>query len=920
MILRPRQSALVQRCITALHEHGNTLAVAPTGCHAPDTPILMHDGSIKPVQDIVVGDKLMGPDSRPRRVHRLIHGRDQMFEIRPLKGELFIVNADHVLTLVRSVDGGHGLQDEFIDISLRNYFACSHTFRHLHKLIRVAVDFPVRARPDVDPHFVGVLLGGGDFSDDIQVTATETEVVESLYMQAERFDLRVHREKEFGYSRYDELTNRYRFASYRSKRSELPVILRVLRVNGRAANTMLIPDAFKLGSREVRLQLLAGVLDTDGYCGRRGGGIDYRSPSRQFATDLAFVARSLGFVVEERMVEVDGVTWWHAKISGDFSQVPSRVQRRLEVYRERVKHVARTGFTVRPVGVGEYFGFTLNGDGRYLMGDFTVTHNSGKTIMLSAVSGDLLTHGREGAKACVLAHRTELTGQNRTKFERINPGVSTSVFDANEKSWDGQATFAMVQTLSRHSNLEAMPKVDLLVIDEAHHAYSPTYRMVINAVKSRNCEAAIFGLTATPNRGDGKGLREVFSNVADQITLGEMIASGHLVSPRTFVVDLGVRDALNHVRRTAQDFDMDQVAAIMNRQAITDEVIKHWKDKAQDRKTIVFCSTVEHAFNVCQAFIQAGIDAVIVHGEMSLHEREAALAQYESGVAQVIVNVAVLTEGYDYTPTSCVVLLRPSSYKSTFIQMVGRGLRIVDPDEHPGVIKTDCIVLDFGTASLMHGSLEQEVNLDGKLTTGEAPTKICPQCEAEVPAPIMECPLCGHLWESDFSDDEHEPDRLSKGVLADFVMSEIDLLKRSNFRWCDLFGSDDALMATGFTAWGGVFFLAGRWFAVGGAKEVGTKLLGVGERTVCMAQADDWLNEHESADSAHKTRRWLNQPPTPKQLEYLPQELRCDYGMTRYRASALLSFRFNRGAIQRLVMAANDRFKDQHMDRAREAA
>jgi DNA repair protein RadD len=98
-------------------------------------------------------------------------------------------------------------------------------------------------------------------------------------------------------------------------------------------------------------------------------------------------------------------------------------------------------------------------------------------------------------------------------------------------------------------------------------------------------------------------------------------------------------------------------------------------------------------------------------------------------------------------PTSCVVLLRPSSYKSTMIQMVGRGLRTVDPEEYPGVVKTDCIVLDFGTSSLMHGCLEQDVNLDGQLHQGEAPTKECPECDAEVPLACMECPLCGYVWE-----------------------------------------------------------------------------------------------------------------------------------------------------------------------------
>ncbi len=519
---------------------------------------------------------------------------------------------------------------------------------------------------------------------------------------------------------------------------------------------------------------------------------------------------------------------------------------------------------------------------------------SGKTVMLSAVTGRVLTE--PDAKACILAHRTELTGQNRAKFLRVNPTLSTSVVDAVEKSWAGNATFAMVQTLSRKANLDQIPTLDLLVIDEAHHATSPSYRAVIERAQQKNPKLLLAGLTATPNRGDGTGLREVFSNVADQITLGEMIAAGHLVPPRTFVLDVGAQEALGKVRRTADDFDMNEVASILNKAVINEAVVAQWKEKAAGRKTIVFCSTVAHADAVAQAFNAAGVSALLIHGELVDTERKARLAAFEAGDVQVLVNVAVLTEGYDYTPTSCVVLLRPSSYKSTLIQMVGRGLRTVDPQEFPGVVKTDCVVLDFGTATLMHGSLEQEVHLEGELHNGEAPTKDCPECDAVVPLSVMECPLCGHVWERQAKDVE---------ALSGFVMSEIDLLKRSNFRWCDLFGCDDTLMATGFSAWGGVFYLSGRWYAVGGAKEHRPHLLALGERTVCLARADDWLNEHESEDSAHKSRRWLNQPATDKQLQYLPPEMRTDFGLSRYQASVLMSFQFNKRAIQRLVMGAD---------------
>ena len=525
---------------------------------------------------------------------------------------------------------------------------------------------------------------------------------------------------------------------------------------------------------------------------------------------------------------------------------------------------------------------------------------AGKTIMLSAVTGRMIGEPTKGTggKACVLAHRDELTGQNLNKFGRVNPQLTTSIVDAKEKSWRGQVTFAMVPTLARKDNLDQMPAIDLLVIDEAHHAAADSYRRIIDTALDRNPMCRIYGVTATPNRGDKRGLRPVFSNVADQIRIGELIASGHLVPPRTFVIDVGVQDELNKVRRTADDFDMAEVDAIMNRSPVTEAVIRHWREKAGERQTVVFCSTISHARNVTDAFNAAGVAAGFIHGEMADADRKATLAAFASGKLRVIVNVAVLTEGWDHPPTSCVVLLRPSSYKSTMIQMVGRGLRTISPEEHPGVIKTDCIVLDFGTSTLLHGSLEQDVDLNGREPGDEAPTKDCPECGAVVPLATTECPLCGHVW-----------DRADAGEIAplgDFIMSEIDLLKRSSFRWCDLFGDDAALIASGFNAWGGVFFLNGRWYGIGGLQKQRPHLLAIGERTICLAAANDWLNEHESDETAHKTRRWLNQSPTDRQLAFLPTEYRQDFGLTRYQASALLAFRFNRDAIRSLVFGAAD--------------
>ncbi len=518
---------------------------------------------------------------------------------------------------------------------------------------------------------------------------------------------------------------------------------------------------------------------------------------------------------------------------------------------------------------------------------------AGKTIMLSAVLGRMM--GSQMQNACVLAHRDELTVQNESKFKRVVPGISTSIFNASEKNWGGAVTFAMVQTLSRESNLAQMPVLDALVIDEAHHSRADSYMRVIDHARSLNPSLKLLGMTATPNRGDKKGLRPVFSNVADQITVKELIASGHLVPPRTFVMDVGVRDELSRVRKTALDYDMGVVADIMNTRPINDAVVRHWQEKAGDRQTVVFCSTVEHARDVMASFQSSGVTAAMIWGDMRDTDRLDTLAAYSRGEIQVIVNVAVLTEGWDHPPTSCIVLLRPSSYKSTMIQMIGRGLRTIDPSEHPGIIKKDCIVLDFGTSTIMHGSLEQEVQLDDQCQDGDAPYKDCPECAAEVPIAVKECPLCGYVWESQGNQ--------QSAPTADFHMTEIDILKRSSFLWCDLRGDDHYFIAAGFEAWGGVFFKDGEWYALGGRKNEQPKLLATGERVVCFAAADDWLNLFETESAAHKTRSWLHQPATENQLRYLPPKYRNDFNLTRYKASALMTMKFNNAAIQQAISA-----------------
>ena len=517
---------------------------------------------------------------------------------------------------------------------------------------------------------------------------------------------------------------------------------------------------------------------------------------------------------------------------------------------------------------------------------------AGKTIMLSALVGK---RHRTGKKVLVMQHRDELVAQNKSKFEKINPYITTSIVNGTVKHWDGDAVFSMVQTISREKNMAKRPAFDMVVIDESHHAAADTYVRVIKAVKKDNPNVEIVGFTATPNRGDGKGLRKVFNNCSHQIEITTLIREGFLVPPKTYVVDCGVRDQLNNVKRKGNDFDMDEVESIMNRRVINNKVVEEWFKYASDRKTVVFCSTIKHAEDLTNTFLDCDVNAELVTGETPKPERAQILHDLAHGDVQVVVNVAVLTEGFDAPPVSCVVLTRPCSQKGTMVQMIGRGLRTVDPEEFPDVIKTDCIVLDFGTSVLTHGSLEDAVNLDDR-EKGEAPTKICSECESEIPMSAQVCPICGTEIVSESEEKEE---------LVRFTMTEYDLMQMSPFLWMDLFGDGCLMVAMGFEGFVGVANTSNLSISFGKRSKGKLKVLSVGQKVQAMAAADDFLREIEDTNAANKTKRWLSQRATPKQVEHLLAqgvEVRpMDLSWTKYKAACMLNFMWNRGTIEYAV-------------------
>ncbi len=520
---------------------------------------------------------------------------------------------------------------------------------------------------------------------------------------------------------------------------------------------------------------------------------------------------------------------------------------------------------------------------------------AGKTVMLSAVAGSSLL---KPEKTLIVQHRDELVEQNERTFKLVNPHLTTGLYTANRKETWPQAIFGMVQTLD-NANLNDFPVIDFLGIDEAHHSAADTYLRLIHGLREKNPNMLLFGTTATPQRGDKKALSGIYNNCADQITLKETIASGHLVKPRSFVVDLGVQEELQGVRKTAQDFDMNAVEAIMDRKVLNDAVVSQWKERAGDRRTVVFCSTIAHMNHVADAFTAAGISNVCVDGNLSKGERKKRINDFDAGVYQVILNVAVLTEGWDCQPVSCVILLRPSSYKSTMIQMIGRGLRKLDPERYPGIQKDDCIVLDFGTSLLLHKNLEQIVYLEG---TG---TKECPECSSELPGSVYECPICGFEFEHETVERGEAGEKEAAPELREFVMTEIDVLEDSPLKWISIFNGM-AMVATAFDAWAVIVYYQHRWHAIGACKQKGVVHLETNtDKIVTLSTADDFMRNYGDTQGASKSKGWMKKPMTENQRKHLGIDPAQAFQLNRYEAACYITWRNSEKVIEQRLSDAS---------------
>ncbi len=396
----------------------------------------------------------------------------------------------------------------------------------------------------------------------------------------------------------------------------------------------------------------------------------------------------------------------------------------------------------------------------------------GKGVLLAKLAQDVVAWK---GRLLILAHVKELLAQSAKNIEVMAPEIPIGIYSAGlgSKETEGPVIVAGIQ--SAYRNPEKLGHFDIVAVDEVH-CVPPEgegmYRTLLNELKLINPNVRLVGLTATPYRmTTGTICQEdnLFNAVCHETGVWELMKQGYLCK----LINKGGKEDLDvsglHVR--GGEFIATEVEDLMNEDERVGAACTEIVEKTSDRKSVlVFCAGIAHAVKVAGKLYNHGSTDTIF-GETSPENRASSIAAFKSGELKYLVNVNVLTTGFDAPNIDCVVLLKPTNSPGLFYQMCGRGFRI-----YPG--KENCQILDFGGNILRHGPIDKiEIQDRLKMARGEAPWKKCPECGAICMAAARVCEQC--QYEFPIPEKKHDVYASDEAILSGAISTVTHEIKET---------------------------------------------------------------------------------------------------------------------------------------------
>ena len=369
----------------------------------------------------------------------------------------------------------------------------------------------------------------------------------------------------------------------------------------------------------------------------------------------------------------------------------------------------------------------------------------GKSLVMAAFIEGVLKAWPD-QRILIVTHVRELIAQNHAEMIGLWPEAPAGIYSAGLGKREAQARILFAGIQSIHRRAQEVGHTDLVLIDEAHLIpgnSSTMYRRFLDGLARINPALKVIGLTATPFRLDSGMLHEgknaLFTDIAFEAPVRDLIDAGYL-SPLVSKQP-ATRLDVSKVGTRAGDFIQRDLAAAVDKEAITraavTEIIAHGRER---KSWLAFCSGVEHARHVAEEFGRQGIICSTIFGDTPKEERDAIIAAFKRGEIRALASMGVLTTGFNAPAVDLIALLRPTKSAGLYVQMVGRGTRLA-----PG--KENCLVLDFAGNVRRHGPIDLvRPRRLGEAGGGDAPTKVCPECESIIALSAAECPDCGYVF------------------------------------------------------------------------------------------------------------------------------------------------------------------------------
>lgn len=366
---------------------------------------------------------------------------------------------------------------------------------------------------------------------------------------------------------------------------------------------------------------------------------------------------------------------------------------------------------------------------------------AGKSIIIGEIVRGVMQY--EGTRVLVLAHRKELLEQNEAELRNLWRDAPTGFYSAGigRRDRGAQILFAGIQTIA--NKIHQLDPFDIVLIDEAHlipRSAQTQYGKTIETLKLMRPTCRFIGLTATPYRLDSgylyQGDGSLFDKVSYEIPVQRLIDEGHLCE---VVAKAGRQVAdMSGVKKRMGEFNQKEMAHAFEQDGLLVNACQQIIEEGADRRAwIVFCASVDQAEQVTEIMRASGINADLVTGAHSKGDREKTIERFKTGQLKCLVNVDVLTIGFNAPICDLAALIRATDSTAMYVQIVGRIMRT-----YPN--KQNALLLDFGGNVERHGPIDDvAVKAPGK-GDGEAPAKTCPECLMIVAAGVRNCPECGH--------------------------------------------------------------------------------------------------------------------------------------------------------------------------------